>query len=55
MGTSRLTVQHSARPAAREEYDASTVDTSAIKVGDKVYMEYVDGKPRILKSIEKQN
>jgi hypothetical protein len=56
IGSSRLTIHHATRPfVVKEEYDSNTVDISAIKVGDKVYIEYIDGKPRILKSIEKQN
>ena len=55
-GPSLLVIHHATRPTVvKEEYDTNTVDISAIKVGDKVYIEYVDGKPRILKSIEKQN
>jgi hypothetical protein len=55
-GPSRLIIHHTTRPSVvKEEYDTNTIDISAIKVGDKVYIEYIDGKPRILKSIEKQN
>jgi hypothetical protein len=55
-GPSRLIIHHTTRPSVvKEEYDTNTIDISTIKVGDKVYIEYIDGKPRILKSIEKQN
>lgn len=55
-GPSLLVIHHATHPTVvKEEYDTNTLDISAIKVGDKVYIEYVDGKPRILKSIEKQN
>jgi hypothetical protein len=55
-GPSRLTIHHTNHSfVVKEECDTNTIDISAIKVGDKVYIEYVDGKPRILKSIEKQN
>jgi len=53
---SRLTIHHINHSfVVKEEYDSNTIDISAIKVGDKVYIEYLDGKPRVLKSIEKQN
>lgn len=53
---SRLIIQHITRPRViKEEYDSNGIDISAIKTGDKVYIEYIDGKPRQLKLIEKQN
>lgn len=53
--TSRLIIHHSTRPSiVKEEYDTSGIDISSIKIGDKVYIEYLDGKPRILKSINRQ-
>jgi tetratricopeptide (TPR) repeat protein len=50
--SSRLTIQHfTSSFNIEEEYDANDLDISKIKAGDKVYIEYHDGKPRILKSI----
>jgi hypothetical protein len=52
---SRLIVHHSIRSIiVKEEYDTSGIDISSIKIGDNVYIEYLDGKPRILKSINRQ-
>jgi len=50
----RLIIQHSTRPVVKVEYDSSGADISSIRVGDKVYIEYLDGKPRILKLIQRQ-
>ena len=52
---SQLVIQHSTRPfVVKENYDSHGIDVSAIKKGDKVYIEYLDGKPRVLKTIERQ-
>jgi hypothetical protein len=54
INSSRLVIQHSTRPVVKAEYDSNGTDISTIKASDKVYIEYLDGKPRMLRVIQRQ-